>query len=87
MTRRRRTPGLRREELALLAGITTTWLIYLEQGRDVRPSGQVLDALARALRLTGAEQEHLHRLAGGGRCTTSSSATRVASASGTAGWA
>jgi hypothetical protein len=64
-TGRRRTPGLRREELALLAGISATWLTYLEQGRDVRPSGQVLDALARALRLTGAEQEHLRRLAGG----------------------
>jgi transcriptional regulator with XRE-family HTH domain len=66
VTGRRRTPGLRREELALLAGISATWLTYLEQGRDVRPSGQVLDALARALRLTGAEQEHLRRLAGGG---------------------
>ncbi|MFI7608944.1 helix-turn-helix transcriptional regulator [Micromonospora sp. NPDC049366] len=66
VTRRRRTPGLRREELALLAGISATWLTYLEQGRDVRPSGQVLDALARALRLTGAEQQHLHRLAGAG---------------------
>ncbi|MFD6679214.1 MmyB family transcriptional regulator [Micromonospora parva] len=66
VTRRRRTPGLRREELALLAGISATWLTYLEQGRDVRPSDQVLDALARALRLTGAEQAHLHRLAGAG---------------------
>ena len=66
VTRRRRTPGLRREELALLAGISATWLTYLEQGRDVRPSGQVLDALARALRLTGAEREHLRRLAGDG---------------------
>ncbi|GAA2501254.1 helix-turn-helix transcriptional regulator [Winogradskya humida] len=66
VTGRRRTPGLRREELALLAGISATWLTYLEQGRDVRPSGQVLDALARALRLTSAEQEHLRRLAGGG---------------------
>ncbi|QKV76137.1 helix-turn-helix transcriptional regulator [Amycolatopsis sp. Hca4] len=65
-TGRRRTPGLRREELALLAGISATWLTYLEQGRDVRPSGQVLDALAKALRLTAAEQEHLHRLAGDG---------------------
>ncbi|GLZ01201.1 helix-turn-helix transcriptional regulator [Actinoplanes sp. NBRC 103695] len=65
VTGRRRTPGLRREELALLAGISATWLTYLEQGRDVRPSGQVLDALARALRLTVAEQEHLRRLAGG----------------------
>jgi transcriptional regulator with XRE-family HTH domain len=65
VTVRRRTPGLRREELALLAGISATWLTYLEQGRDVRPSDQVLDALARALRLTAAEQEHLRRLAGG----------------------
>ncbi|BCJ35916.1 transcriptional regulator [Actinocatenispora thailandica] len=65
VTGRRRTPGLRREELALLAGISATWLTYLEQGRDVRPSRQVLDALARALRLTDAEQEHLRRLAGG----------------------
>lgn len=65
ITGRRRTPGLRREELALLAGISATWLTYLEQGRDVSPSGQVLDALARALRLTGAEHEHLRRLAGG----------------------
>lgn len=66
VTGRRRTPGLRREELALLAGISATWLTYLEQGRDVRPSAQVLDALARALRLTGAEKEHLHRLAADG---------------------
>jgi transcriptional regulator with XRE-family HTH domain len=64
-TGRRRTPGLRREELALLAGISATWLTHLEQGRDVRPSRQVLDALIRALRLSGAEQEHLLRLAGG----------------------
>ncbi|GAA0532502.1 helix-turn-helix transcriptional regulator [Paractinoplanes ferrugineus] len=64
-TGRRRTPGLRREELALLAGISATWLTYLEQGRDVRPSDQVLDALARTLRLTAAEQEHLRRLATG----------------------
>ena len=64
-TGRRRTPGLRREELALLAGISATWLTYLEQGRDVQPSGQVLDALARALRLTPAEHDHLRRLAGG----------------------
>lgn len=65
VTGRRRTPGLRREELALVAGISATWLTYLEQGRDVCPSGQVLDALARALRLTGIEHEHLRRLAGG----------------------
>ena len=50
-TGRRRTPGLRREELALLAGISATWYTYLEQGRDIRASDQVLDALASALRL------------------------------------
>lgn len=63
---RRRTPGLRREELASLAGISTTWYTFLEQGRDVRPSGQVLDALARALGLGEAERAHLHALASDG---------------------
>ena len=56
---RRRTPGLRREEVALLAGVGTTWYTWLEQGRDVRASLDVLEALARALRLTGAERSHL----------------------------
>lgn len=56
---RRRTPGLRREELAVLAGISVTWYTSLEQGRDVRASGQVLDALARALQLTEPERAHL----------------------------
>lgn len=60
---RRRTPGLRREELALLAGISATWYTYLEQGRDVRPSEQVLTAVARALRLDDAERAHLLSLA------------------------
>lgn len=63
-TGRRRTPGLRREELALLAGISATWYTYLEQGRDIRPSEQVLAALAAALRLEGYERDHLFRLAG-----------------------
>ncbi|HWC83283.1 MAG TPA: helix-turn-helix transcriptional regulator [Pseudonocardiaceae bacterium] len=63
-TGRRRTPGLRREELALLAGISATWYTYLEQGRDIRPSDQVLTALATALRLSDYEREHLFRLAG-----------------------
>ncbi|MEU6476546.1 helix-turn-helix transcriptional regulator [Streptomyces sp. NPDC047017] len=63
-TGRRRTPGLRREELALLAGISATWYTYLEQGRDIRPSDQVLGALASALRLDGYERGHLFRLAG-----------------------
>ena len=63
-TGRRRTPGLRREELALLAGISATWYTYLEQGREIRASEQVLNALAAALRLDGHEREHLLRLAG-----------------------
>ncbi|CAM5409958.1 XRE family transcriptional regulator OS=Streptomyces alboniger OX=132473 GN=CP975_22175 PE=4 SV=1 [Streptomyces alboniger] len=63
-TGRRRTPGLRREELALLAGISATWYTYLEQGRDIRASDQVLDALAVALRLDRHERDHLFRLAG-----------------------
>jgi transcriptional regulator with XRE-family HTH domain len=56
---RRRTPGLRREEVALLAGVGTTWYTWLEQGRDVRASLDVLEALSRALRLTPAERAHL----------------------------
>jgi transcriptional regulator with XRE-family HTH domain len=56
---RRRTPGLRREEVAALAGVGTTWYTWLEQGRDVRASLEVLEALARALRLTPAERTHL----------------------------
>jgi transcriptional regulator with XRE-family HTH domain len=56
---RRRTPGLRREEVALLAGVGTTWYTWLEQGRDVRASLDVLEAIARALRLTPAERGHL----------------------------
>jgi len=59
---RRRTPGLRREEVAQLAGISTTYYTFLEQGRDLHPSAQVLDALARALRLRTAERAHLHTL-------------------------
>jgi transcriptional regulator with XRE-family HTH domain len=56
---RRRTPGLRREEVAQLAGVGTTWYTWLEQARDVRASAEVLEALARALRLTTAERAHL----------------------------
>jgi transcriptional regulator with XRE-family HTH domain len=56
---RRRTPGLRREEVAQLAGVGATWYTWLEQGRDVRASFEVLDALARALRLTPVERGHL----------------------------
>jgi transcriptional regulator with XRE-family HTH domain len=60
---RRRTPGLRREEVAQLAGIGVTWYTWLEQGRPIRASVQVLDAVARTLRLDQAEIEHLYRLA------------------------
>jgi transcriptional regulator with XRE-family HTH domain len=56
---RRRTPGLRREEVAHLAGVGTTWYTWLEQGRDVRASMDVLEAISRALRLTPAERAHL----------------------------
>ncbi|MCL2900327.1 helix-turn-helix transcriptional regulator [Brenneria tiliae] len=59
---RRRTPGLRREEVALLAGVGSTWYTWLEQGRDVRPSAEVLSAIARALLLDPDEQQHLYRL-------------------------
>jgi len=64
---RRRTPGLRREEVAQLADISTTYYTFLEQGRDIRPSDQVLDALGRALRMTPAERAHLHDLVKGAR--------------------
>lgn len=60
----RRAPGLRREELALLAGISIDYVIRLEQGRTRSPSAQVCASLARALRLSDAEQAHLFRLAG-----------------------
>ncbi|ACU35297.1 helix-turn-helix domain protein [Actinosynnema mirum DSM 43827] len=59
-----RTPGLRREEVAGLAGVTVNYYERVEQGRAPHPSPQVLDALGAALRLTGAEREHLARLAG-----------------------
>jgi transcriptional regulator with XRE-family HTH domain len=61
---RRRTPGLRREEVAMAAGVGTTWYTWLEQGRDVRPSTEVLSALSQALRLDAAEKRHLFILAG-----------------------
>lgn len=61
---RRRTPGLRREEVAQLANIGTSWYVWLEQGRDVHPSAQVLESLAQALRLTPNERRHLFLLAG-----------------------
>src|SRR5882724_8394500 len=60
--RRRRTPGLRREEVAQLAGIGVDWYIRLEQGRSVSPSAATVDALAKALRLSKVEHAHLRAL-------------------------
>lgn len=60
---RRRTPGLRREEVAQLSGVGVTWYTWLEQGRPINASGQVLDAVARTLRLDQTEREHLYQLA------------------------
>lgn len=62
--RARRTPGLRREEVATLAGVSVSYYERLEQARAPRPSPEVLAALSTALRLTTAEREHLARLAG-----------------------
>lgn len=61
---RRRTPGLRREEVAQLAGVGVTWYTWLEQGRDIKVSEQVLDAIAGTLRLDPYERSHLFTLAG-----------------------
>ena len=61
---RRRTPGLRREELAARAGISATWCTWIEQGRDVQFSPQALSRLAQALTLTRAERAYLFELAG-----------------------
>ena len=60
---RRRVPGLRREEVALLAGISAEYYLRLEQGRDRHPSGQVLESIARALRLEPDAESYLHELA------------------------
>ncbi|MFJ8818685.1 helix-turn-helix transcriptional regulator [Amycolatopsis thermoflava] len=61
---RNRTTGLRREEVAYLSGVSVTWYTWLEQGRDINPSREVLDAIARTLRLTGAEHAYVLSLAG-----------------------
>jgi transcriptional regulator with XRE-family HTH domain len=60
---RRRGPGLRREELAMLAGVSPTWYTYLEQARDINPSSEVIQSLGRVLRLPASEQRHLAALA------------------------
>src|SRR5581483_7324355 len=61
---RRRTPGLRREEVAENAGISVTWYTWLEQGRDVSVSAATLDRLAKALQLSAAERAYLFDVAG-----------------------
>src|SRR3984957_11143939 len=60
---RRRTPGLRREEVAQRANVSATWFTWLEQGRGGAPSADVLDRIARALMLTDVEREHIFLLA------------------------
>jgi len=64
LTGRRRTPGLRREEVAHLAAVGVTWYTWLEQGRDIHVSSQVLDSVARTLQLDPTERAHLFVLAG-----------------------
>jgi len=61
---RRRTAGLRREEVSTLSGVSVTWYTWLEQGRDIHPSRQVLDAIARTLRLSVAQHTYVLSLAG-----------------------
>jgi transcriptional regulator with XRE-family HTH domain len=64
-TGRRRSHGLRREEVAVLANVSPTWYAYLEQGRQIRPSVAVLDSIADAMRLTVTERRYLHALGAG----------------------
>jgi transcriptional regulator with XRE-family HTH domain len=75
----RRTPGLRREELAAVAGLSIDYYIRLEQGKETNPSGPILDGLARALRLNEEEQSHLYALANqvAGRSARSSSGSSM----------
>ena len=61
---RRRTPGLRREEVAMLAGVSVSWYTWLEQGRPINVSDEVLDSLARVLQLDSVECRYLAELAG-----------------------
>ncbi|MEU8586933.1 helix-turn-helix transcriptional regulator [Streptomyces sp. NPDC048664] len=81
--RRRRTPGLRREEVAQLSAVGVTWYTWLEQARDIQVSVQVLDALARTLLLDASERAHLFNLAGavdpapGASCTPVTDAQRI----------
>src|SRR5687767_7014497 len=75
---RRRTPGLRREEVAALAGVSTEWYKWLEQARDVRASEDALRRIAAALRLEPGETQHLLTLGGYGRPGAAQSASRGA---------
>ncbi len=77
---RRRTPGLRREEVALLADVGVSWYTWLEQGRDIHVSEPLLERLARALRLTATERAHLFDLAHGRPAPRTAEAARVSSA-------
>src|SRR3546814_13402607 len=61
---RNRVSGLRREEVAYLAGVSVTWYTWLEQGRDINPSSQVLDAIALTLRLSSAQHDYVRGLVG-----------------------
>src|SRR4051794_2502996 len=61
---RRRAPGLRREEVALLANVGISWYTALEQGREIRPSESILNSLADTFRLNPDERQHLFLLAG-----------------------
>lgn len=63
-TGHRRTAGLRREEVSMLSGVSLTWYTWMEQGRDIKPSRQVVDALARTLQLSPAEHAYVRRLTG-----------------------
>ncbi|MDH6131696.1 hypothetical protein P3T37_001070 [Kitasatospora sp. MAA4] len=74
---RRRTPGLRREEVAQLAAVGVTWYTWLEQGRDIQVSSQVLESVARALLLDPNERAHLFILAGAGDPTPSTECPMV----------
>ncbi|MFI7425397.1 helix-turn-helix transcriptional regulator [Micromonospora sp. NPDC049836] len=77
---RRRAPGLRREEVAALAAMSTDYYTRLEQQRGPQPSAQMLASLARALRLTGQERDYLFRVAGQNAPTSVATATHVAPA-------
>jgi hypothetical protein len=71
---RRRVPGLRREEVAALAGVGVTWYTMFENGTAEHVSREVVDSVARALRLDNSERDHLRRLAGGDTSTSGSTA-------------